>query len=59
MVARLLLDKTDQAQFLTTEKVSKNDGDHLQKNDDDFDKVSILSAAGLQKRTDCDGTEPR
>ena len=38
MVARLLLDKTDQAQFLTTEKVRKNDGDHLQKNDDDFDE---------------------
>ena len=39
MVARLLLDKTDQAQFLTTEKVRKNDGDHLQKNDDDFDEI--------------------
>lgn len=38
MVARLLLDKTDQAQFLTTEKVRKSDGDHLQKNDDDFDE---------------------
>ena len=38
MVARLLLDKTNQAQFLTTEKVRKNDGDHLQKNDDDFDE---------------------
>ena len=38
MVARLLLDKTNQAQFLTTEKVRKSDGDHLQKNDDDFDE---------------------
>lgn len=38
MVARLLLAKTDQAQFLTTEKVRKNDGDQLQKSDDDFDE---------------------
>lgn len=38
MVARLLLAKTDQAQFLTTEKVRKNVGDQLQKSDDDFDE---------------------
>lgn len=38
MVARLLLAKTDQAQFLTTEKVRKSDGDQLQKSDDDFDE---------------------
>ncbi len=38
MVARLLLAKTDQAQFLMTEKVRKNDGDQLQKSDDDFDE---------------------
>lgn len=38
MVARLLLAKTDQAQLLTTEKVRKNDGDQLQKSDDDFDE---------------------
>lgn len=38
MVARLLLAKTDQAQFLMTEKVKKNDGDQLQKSDDDFDE---------------------
>ena len=38
MVARLLLAKTDQAQFLTTEKVIKNVGDQLQKSDDDFDE---------------------